>query len=474
MSQTQGFEQPNGEQGSAEGNGGHHPGYTGRFLISFEPGTGAQAAGLLKSKAGVATVSARDAGAEVDPTQNMVFEEIGAAVVSAAPDQHRQLMTAVADSTVPIRLVEPERVVWAAMLNGSMSQGSSRVSSFPPPPDAYSAAGSMLPSLPTSGGGLSVDFLRGYSAALQGLLSSVEPGLPAPLYRAPDPGLELAATSTTWGLQATRVPLATQSGQGIRIAVLDTGMDLHHPDFTGRSITSRSFIFGEAVQDGHGHGTHCIGVSCGPRNPIGVQRYGVAYGAEIFVGKVLSNAGSGADGGILAGINWAVQNRCQIVSMSLGSPVAQGATFSQTYQNAARIAEQKGTLIVAAAGNESHRPGLVAPVGHPANCPTILAVAALDSNLQVASFSCGGVNGDGGEVNIAAPGVNVFSSWPMPLRYNTISGTSMATPCVAGILALYAEATGLRGMALANFVLKKAKFLGSIRDFGWGLVQAGS
>jgi subtilisin family serine protease len=188
---------------------------------------------------------------------------------------------------------------------------------------------------------------------------------------------------------------------------------------------------------------------------------------------VLSNAGSGADGGILAGINWAVQNKCQIVSMSLGSPIAQGATFSQVYQNVARVAEQKGTLIVAAAGNESHRPGLTAPVGHPANCPTVLAVAALDSNLQVAYFSCGGINGEGGEVNIAAPGVNVFSSWPMPLRYNTISGTSMATPCVAGILALYAEATGLRGMALANFALKKAKYLGSVRDFGWGLVQVG-
>lgn len=470
MSEAQGFDQPNGDSGSPADTGGHHPGYTGRFLISFEPGAGAQAAGLLKNKAGVAAVSARAAGSDVDPSQNVILEEIGVAVVSAAPDQHRLLMAAAADTTVPIQLVEPERVVWAAMLNGSMS--SNRVSSFPPPADALSGLGVMAPSLPPSGG-LSADFLRGYAAALQGLLSNAEPSSTSPLFRAPDLGLEVAATSATWGLQATRVPLATQSGQGIRIAVLDTGMDLHHPDFAGRNITSRSFITGEAVQDGHGHGTHCIGVSCGPRNPSGVQRYGIAYGAEIFVGKVLSNAGSGADGGILAGINWAVQNKCQIVSMSLGSPIAQGATFSQVYQNVARVAEQKGTLIVAAAGNESHRPGLTAPVGHPANCPTVLAVAALDSNLQVAYFSCGGINGEGGEVNIAAPGVNVFSSWPMPLRYNTISGTSMATPCVAGILALYAEATGLRGMALANFALKKAKYLGSVRDFGWGLVQVG-
>ena len=83
---------------------------------------------------------------------------------------------------------------------------------------------------------------------------------------------------------------------------------------------------------------------------------------------------------------------------------------------------------------------MVNPVGHPANCPAIMAVAALDRTLNVAYFSCGGINPDGGQVDIAAPGVEVYSSWKSPGNYNIISGTSMATPCVAGIAALFNEA----------------------------------
>jgi subtilisin family serine protease len=107
----------------------------------------------------------------------------------------------------------------------------------------------------------------------------------------------------------------------VKVAVLDTGLDLGHPDFAGRQITAQSFVQGEQVQDGHGHGTHCIGTACGPRTPGRLPRYGIAYQAQIFAGKVLSNAGSGGDGGILAGIDWAIRNGCAVVSMSLGSPV---------------------------------------------------------------------------------------------------------------------------------------------------------
>ena len=127
-------------------------------------------------------------------------------------------------------------------------------------------------------------------------------------------------SQATWGLQATGVIASDYTGAGIKVAVLDTGMDLEHPDFEGRAITSRSFVSGQAVQDGNGHGTHCIGTACGPADVV--PRYGIASQAEIFAGKVLSNAGSGSDAQILAGINWAVANGCPVISMSLGADVA--------------------------------------------------------------------------------------------------------------------------------------------------------
>jgi subtilisin family serine protease len=474
MADTMGFDQPT--NGSGNGSGLHFAGYTGRYIVSFDPSAADDAANVLRDKAGLHTDSARALGDEPPGERNVVLEEIATAIVDAPPDQHSALEAAVADSNVPILRVEPERINWAlamqppaALRAGALVRQNSRArrgeGPVPAPPDD---APVRTPSARVENA-LGAEFLRGYAAAVNGLVAALERA-DALDERTQD--FAVAALGATWGLGATHVVESAFSGRGIRVAVLDTGFDLHHPDFSGRTVVSRSFISGEAVQDGHGHGTHCIGTSCGPRNPATGPRYGVAYGAEIYAGKVLSNAGSGGDGGILAGINWAVANRCAIVSMSLGSMVEAGERYSEVYQNAAQIAAQKGTLIIAAAGNDSERPGFIAPVGRPANCPSIIAVAALDSTLRVAPFSCGGINPGGGEVNVTGPGVGVTSSWPMPIRYRTISGTSMATPHVAGIAALYAEATGLRGMALANHLLNRSRRMFPIRDFGWGLVQA--
>jgi subtilisin family serine protease len=281
-------------------------------------------------------------------------------------------------------------------------------------------------------------------------------------------------SSVTWGLQATKAIDSQFSGAGIKIAVLDTGFDVNHPDFLGRKITTKSFVSGEDVQDGNGHGTHCIGTACGSKAPSTLPRYGVAYNAEIFAGKVLSNEGSGTDSQILQGIEWAIANGCEIISMSLGGATQPGQSYSRIYETIAQRALKRGSLIVAAAGNESNRKsGIIKPVARPANCPSVLAVAAIDANLRVANFSTQGINPQGGQVDIAAPGVNIRSSWPLPDQYNSISGTSMATPHVAGIAALHAEASGLRGQELWNLLVRSAQRLPSPSvDVGTGLVQA--
>lgn len=275
---------------------------------------------------------------------------------------------------------------------------------------------------------------------------------------------------STWGLQATKVTTCPLDGSGIRVAVLDTRFDPTHPDFAGRAIVSRSFVAGEDVQDGHGHGTHCVGTSCGPKAPATQCRYGVASGASIYVGKVLSNAGSGSDANILAAMEWAIANGCAVISMSLGADVA---TPVAAYEAVGRRALAAGTLVVAAAGNNARRPGDPGFVGSPANSPSILAVGALAPDLRMAPFSARATPVDGGSIDIAAPGLDVYSSWPMPTRYHIISGTSMATPHVAGIAALYAQSTGKRGRDLWEALIAGTQGLAlPVEDVGAGLATA--
>lgn len=275
----------------------------------------------------------------------------------------------------------------------------------------------------------------------------------------------------TWGIQATEADSSPRSGRGIAVAVLDTGFDLGHPDFAGRNVTAMSFVPGEEAQDGHGHGTHCIGTSCGPRTPSTGPRYGVAYESDIFAGKVLSNSGSGTDGGIIAGIDWAVTNRCPVISMSLGADVPR---VHPPYSAVGARALEKGCLIIAAAGNNAdRRSGRMGFVGPPANSPEIMAVGALEQSLGMAFFSARSLPARGGQVDMAGPGFQVLSSWPMPTRYRSISGTSMATPHVAGVAALWAEATGRRGLELWATLCQESQRLEQLSlDVGSGLCLA--
>jgi subtilisin len=278
---------------------------------------------------------------------------------------------------------------------------------------------------------------------------------------------------SSWGVKATRLLESPYSGRKINIAVLDTGLYRDHVDLKGRKITTRKFADEGTAGDADGHGSHCTGISCGYKDESGM-RYGVAWQSNIFCGKVLNDQGEGTDSGILAGMEWAMKNKCSVISLSLGAPSEVGEPYSKTYENVARRAMKQGSLIVAAAGNESRRPGWVAPVGHPANCPSILAVGAIDSQMKIAGFSCGGLNGNGGQVDLVAPGVSVYSMINKQHKHEKWDGTSMATPFVSGIAGLYFEQNaGASPLEVWTLLTQNAKRLKlSSIDGGAGLVQA--
>jgi subtilase family protein len=396
---------------------------TGRYLVTFKEGAakeGAQALGAL----GLRSADARDFAGQsfsiqdVAGADGVVLPEIGVAVVAGAPFAARGMSVQAeiaADS--PIEAIEPEYFVFADE---------------------------------------AADYLLGFRRAVEVIEKDL--GLVTEL-KMPDREMEeVQVLGATWGLIKCKVPQSPRSGAGIKVAVLDTGMDLGHPDFAGRPVVSQSFV-GQPVQDLHSHGTHCIGTSCGPQAPPGsTPRYGIAFKAPIFAGKVLSNSGSSVSGSVLAGMNWAIANRCAVISMSLGSQ----SPVQAAYTAAGAAALNTGCLIIAAAGN------FTTNTGAPANSPTIMSVASLDVNLSPSSFS------NFGKIEIAAPGRDVFSSVPRPTRYGIKSGTSMATPHVAGCAALWAETSpSLRGQNLWNKLLATAKPLPfPATRVGRGLVQA--
>jgi subtilisin len=278
----------------------------------------------------------------------------------------------------------------------------------------------------------------------------------------------------TWGLQATGVLGSRYSGRGVRVAILDTGLDLQHPDFARRAVRSRSFVAGLPVHDRNGHGTCCAGIACGPERPRRASRYGVAFGAELYAAKVLDDEANGTDGNVIAGIDWAVRNRCSVISISLGTPVSEGGGYSRVYERIAARALAAGTLLVAPVGNGSQRPEWISPVEHPANCPSVLAVGALNQNLAPAAFSNGGLHPTGCGVDLLAPGTAVLSAAPRPTLYQVASGTSIAAPFVAGIAALLAEANPqARGAVLRTLLLKSVRRLpGRTRQVCAGVVHA--
>ncbi len=227
-------------------------------------------------------------------------------------------------------------------------------------------------------------------------------------------------------------------GTGVKIAVVDTGIDATHPDLTGRVVAERNFSGSPDAKDRVGHGTHVASIAAGT-GAKDARFKGVAPGARLINAKVLDDHGVGDDSGILAGVDWAVAQGADVVNMSLGSPDTEGIDPLEAQVN--QISAEKGVLFAVASGNSGPNPGTVAS---PGSADAALTVGAVDDDDQIADFSgVGPRTGDGAvKPDITAPGVDITAaaaagtSEQSPPGYLTQSGTSMATPHVAGAAAI--------------------------------------
>ncbi|MEV4266898.1 S8 family serine peptidase [Kribbella sp. NPDC049584] len=237
---------------------------------------------------------------------------------------------------------------------------------------------------------------------------------------------------------------AGYEGTGVEVAVLDTGVDATHPDLAGKVKESVDFSGSPSgTVDHFGHGTHVAATIAGTGAGAGGTRKGVAPKADLLVGKVLGDDGYGYDSWIIAGMEWAAAEGAKVVNMSLGGGATDGTDpLSQAVND---ITAQTGTLFVVAAGNE----GQDETVGTPGAAASALTVGAVDRNDQLADFSSRGPRlGDAGlKPEITAPGVGIIAARaagtimgdPVDELYTSASGTSMATPHVAGAAALLAQ-----------------------------------
>ncbi|MEU1839815.1 S8 family serine peptidase [Micromonospora chersina] len=231
---------------------------------------------------------------------------------------------------------------------------------------------------------------------------------------------------------------AGYDGKGSTVAVLDTGVDTNHPDLTGKIRDAVSFVPGSDTGDRRGHGTHVASTVAGTGAASGGTEKGVAPGADLVIGKVLDDNGSGLNSWIIAGMEWAAQH-ARVVNMSLGSQEPSDGTDPMA-QAVERLTADTGTLFVIAAGNSYGE----ATIGSPGAADAALTVAAVDGKDVRAAFSSQGPRfGDNGlKPDISAPGVQILAARaaqsPGTGSYVKMNGTSMATPHVAGAAAIVA------------------------------------
>ena len=267
-----------------------------------------------------------------------------------------------------------------------------------------------------------------------------------------------ADTEIPWGVKRVNAAGAWNftEGAGVKVAVIDTGVDYNHPDLAANYKGGYNTIITTAPPlDDHGHGTHVSGTIAAIRNASGVV--GVAPRASLYGVKVLDKNGSGSYSNVMAGIEWAAQNGMQVINMSLG-----GGGANAAMQKVMTAAYNAGVTIVCAAGNDS------GAVNYPAKYVESIAVSASDSADKLASLSS-----KGPEIAVIAPGVSIYST-AKGGGYRNMSGTSMACPHVAGLAALAISAGADTPAAARQALTKAAVKLPGLKptDQGAGLVDA--
>jgi serine protease AprX len=305
--------------------------------------------------------------------------------------------------------------------------------------------------------------------------------------------LQLDASRRDFGIDRARVDYPGVTGSGTAICILDTGLDATHEQFDSKPIVFRDFVGSSATPyDDHGHGTHVAGIAAGDgTGGANAPTFrGVAPGSALYIGKVLDAGGSGNDSQIIAGIQWcATQSAVRVISMSIGTLEGSDGTdgLSDAVNNAVAI---NGKVAVVAAGNSGDQPETVGSPGAAVNAITVGAVAEWSApvnagagrhsdGVYLAPFSSRGPTlGGVTKPDVAAPGVTVTSAMANQAggaTYVTMSGTSMATPFVAGTAALALAAdpsltpAGVR--ALVEGTAQDRGPSGKDNDWGAGLLD---
>jgi len=274
-------------------------------------------------------------------------------------------------------------------------------------------------------------------------LNEVEKLKKDPTVESVEPDIQLQAASQTmdWGVSVVNATYAWNSGntgKGVKVAVLDSGIDTHHEDLAVEGGVS--FVdYTTSYDDDYGHGTQVAGIIGAKNNEIGVV--GVAPDTDLYAVKVLDSTGKGFLSDVIAGIDWAVDNKMDLINMSMATNVD-----SPALHNAVDQAYANGLLVVAAAGNSGNPEGTGDTIQYPAKYSSVIAVGAVDQQKQRASFSA-----TGEELEIVAPGVGVKST-STGNSYSSANGTSLAAPFVVGELALLKQQHPL----LSNMELRNA------------------